>query len=513
MKYLKLFFAFILASLAFVACGGDDVELVEVSVTPTELTFTTQGGQQSVSVNGVASDKVSVSANGEWYTLNVVPNNATSCYVRVKVVENKTYEPRHADIRITADGKEFTVKMNQEALPEPVKPDGDIVAGAMAVSRSFGMGWNLGNQLDAQNTWSFPTPVADETCWGNPLCTQATFDGLKEKGIQSVRIPVTWAGHIGEAPSYPIDEKWMNRVAEVVGYAKKAGLKAIINIHHDEGSGETDPQKAGWLDIKKAAYDSNLNAQIEAKLSAVWKQIAERFKGEGDWLVFESMNELQDGGWGWGQSRNDGGKQYACLNHWQQVFVDAVRSVGGENTNRWLCVVGYAQNPSLTVEHLVLPTDPTEGRLMVAVHCYDPGEYCLNGKQSTWGHSGSEANYKTGEKQITDLFQTVKSKYTDKGIPVILGEMGCVNRSADRDKKFQKYYLEYVTRAACTYGLAPFLWDNGTKTTGNESFGFIDHATGAYLNYASEIIPTMVKAATDPDANYSLESIYNKAPK
>jgi hypothetical protein len=33
-------------------------------------------------------------------------------------------------------------------------------------------------------------------------------------------------------------------------------------------------------------------------LFRVWTQIAERFKDKGDWLVFESLNELQDGGWG-----------------------------------------------------------------------------------------------------------------------------------------------------------------------------------------------------------------------
>lgn len=515
MKYIKTLFFSLLAAITFVACGSDEVDDVFVTVSPTVLDFTTQGGQQSVTINGVASDKVTVSANGEWYTLNVVPNNATSCYVRVKVDVNTAFETRHADIHITADGKDFTVKVNQDAVEAPPVPDDKVVAEAMAFGRSFGLGWNLGNQLDAQNTWDakYDTPYADETAWGNPLCTQATFDGLKAKGVGSVRIPITWQGRIGAAPDYTIDDVWMNRVAEVVGYAKKAGLKAIINIHHDEGGGSTNPKEMGWLDIKTLAYNASANAEVEKKLAAVWTQIANRFKDEGDWLIFESMNEVQDGGWGWGQSQKDGGKQYACLNHWQQVFVDAVRATGGQNTNRWLCVVGYAQNPQLTREHLVLPNDPTPGRLMVAVHSYDPFDFCTEGKVGQWGHTGNVAASKNGEETVEKLFKDLTETYINKGIPVIIGEYGCVNRSNATEKKFQKYFLEYFTRCGWTYGIPCFLWDNGVKTTGNESFGYIHHGTGEYLNYTADFFPAVVKAATDPDANYSITTVYNNAPK
>lgn len=515
MKYLKIFFAFLMTTLALVACGGDDAEeTVDISIAPTALNFTTQGGQQSVSVTGVASDKVNASPSSDWYTLNVVPNNATSCYIRVKVNVNTEFQPRQATIKVSADGKEFQFSINQEAVEAPPVPDNAAVAAAMAFGRSFGLGWNLGNQLDAQNTWDakYETPYADETAWGNPLCTQATFDGLKEKGFGSVRIPITWQGRIGAAPDYTIDEVWMNRVAEVVGYAKKAGLKAIINIHHDEGGGSTNPKEMGWLDIKTLAYNPTANAEVEKKLAALWKQVAERFKNEGDWLIFESMNEVQDGGWGWGQSRNDGGKQYACLNHWQQVFVDAVRAVGGENTNRWLCVVGYAQNPQLTRDFLVLPNDPTPGRLMVAVHSYDPFDFCTEGKVGQWGHTGNVAASKNGEQTLENLFKGLTETYINKGIPVIIGEYGCVNRSNATEKKFQKYFLEYFARCCWTYGIPGFIWDNGSKNVGNESFGYIDHGTGAYLNYSADFIPAVVKAATDPDANFSIESVYKTAP-
>lgn len=76
------------------------------------------------------------------------------------------------------------------------------------VAASLGMGWNLGNQMDA-----FADGVAQETVWGNPPVGQAFFDSLSAAGFTSVRIPVTWMGHFGPAPDYRIEPDYLERVA------------------------------------------------------------------------------------------------------------------------------------------------------------------------------------------------------------------------------------------------------------------------------------------------------------
>ena len=120
--------------------------------------------------------------------------------------------------------------------------------------------------------------------WGNQKTTQTCFDRLKALGFSTVRIPVTWLGHIGEAPEYKIDEAWLDRVAEIVGYAEKAGLKAIVNIHHDGADSKY------WLDIAGAAVNSELQSQILAEITAVWGQIAAKFADKGDFLIFEAFH-------------------------------------------------------------------------------------------------------------------------------------------------------------------------------------------------------------------------------
>ena len=374
------------------------------------------------------------------------------------------------------------------------------------IAASLGLGWNLGNQLDAHNNG-----VADETAWGNQPATQALFDQVAASGFTSVRIPVTWLGHIGEAPDYTIDVDYLNRVAEVVGYAENAGLNAIINIHHDGADSNY------WLNIKDAATDETVNEAIKAQLKAMWTQIAERFRDKGNFLVFEAMNEIHDGSWGWGDNRTDGGRQYAVLNEWNQVFVDAVRATGGNNTNRYLGVPGYVTNIDLTVDNFVLPTDVVQNRLMVAVHFYDPIDYTENAKNiySQWGHTGDpslKANW-GDEENVTTMFGKMKTTFIDEGVPAYIGEMGCVHRTDALSEAFRMYYLEYVCKAAKDYGLAPFYWDAGGDGTGTQSWAFFNHATGEMLNNAGEVIDVMKRAVFSEDASYTLQSVYDAAPR
>lgn len=348
----------------------------------------------------------------------------------------------------------------------------------------LGLGWNIGNQLDA-----YVNGVANETCWGNGKATQQTFDRLKQMGFESVRIPVTWLGHIGSAPEYRIDEVWLGRVAELVEYAERAGLKAVINIHHDGANSNH------WLDVKGASRDESVNTRVKAQLRSMWTQIAEKFKRKGEFLVFESMNEIQDGKWGWGDNLTDGGRQYAVLNEWNQVFVDAVRALGGKNKRRYLGVPGYCTNIELTLKHFRMPTDKVKNRLLLSVHYYDPYLFTLENRMDEWGHE-TEKNMgrRTDEQHVDSMFHLLKTNYVDKGVPVYIGEFGCTRRKNDSDERFRKYYLGYVCRKASENGLSMMYWDNGSRGRGRECSGIIDHATGEYISNGEEIVRVMTEA-------------------
>lgn len=504
MNYLKIMVLAIVGLITGCSSSDDVVDDPKVEINVSDLSFPCSGGVNRFSISG-AIQVLASSSDPSWCSVQTESSLGVTklTTIVVNVSENKTDQSRTAQLQIKADETTKTIRVTQEGAdvvnpnPQP-QPDND----AIALSRRLGLGWNLGNQMDAH-----ANGMADETCWGNGVATQATFDRLAEVGVTTVRIPITWLGKVGAAPHYTIDEAWLNRVAELVEYAKCAGLNAIINIHHDGAD------SAHWLDIKNAAINETKNEEVKAQIAAMWTQIAQLFKDEGDYLIFEAFNEIHDGGWGWGENRNDGGKQYATLNQWNQTFVDAVRAVGGENSSRYLAVPGYCTNPDLTIEQLVLPNDPATNRLIVAVHFYDPFEYTLNAKFSEWGHTGKDKESWGDEENVTNIFGKLKTKFIDKNIPVYIGEMGCVHRNNERAESFRKYYLEYVCKAAIDHGMAPIYWDNGSADSGRECSGLINHADGNFLNNGKEIFEVMTRAIFTNSSTYTLKSIYDEAPK
>ena len=400
-----------------------------------------------------------------------------------------------------------SVSFTTEAAPVDPGTDERLSDVAWNLAAKIGLGWNMGNQMDA-TSGNMPS----ETAWGNPMCTQATFTNLKKAGFTAVRIPVTWLEKIGAAPDYTIDAAWLDRVAEIVGYAENAGLYAIVNTHHDECN-----KDGRWLDLLKASKDAEFNTTTKAKIRAVWTQIANKLKDKGEWLILESFNELQDGGWGWSaEFRANPSLQCNVLNEWNQVFVDAVRATGGNNATRWLGVPTYAANPGFT-DYFTMPSDPA-GKTMLAVHFYDPSDYTIGDAQySDWGHTGAAGKKASGsdEDYVQSVFRKLMRNYVNKGIPVYLGEYGCSmrNSSDTRSWAFYKYYLEYVGKAAKTFGMPAYLWDNGASGYGKERHGYINHGTGEYMGSSKEVVDIMVKAMTDNTPSYTLESVYNKAPK
>lgn len=380
---------------------------------------------------------------------------------------------------------------------------------AVQFCMSMGIGWNLGNQMDAHyNGCSY------EEGWGNKAASRQTFNALKKAGFRSVRIPVTWMGHIGNAPTYTIEKGWMDRVAELVDMAHEAGLIVIINIHHD-GFGAADTPSKGyhWLDLPAAVADEERNRIMKQELTMVWLQIGKRFENYGEWLVFETLNEIQDGGWGGGANRTDGGAQYRVLNEWNQVCVNAIRAAGGMNETRYIGVPGYVCNPDLTVENLVLPEDVVPNRLMVAVHSYDPWDFAGSAAVQEWGHTGVDVVQGVGEEAYVNMLNRLFNMYVRRGIPVYFGEFGAVRRTAKEDEPFRLYYFRYICKAMRERRMAALYWDNGNSKAGNDGFGVINHATGKFIGTGEQAVRAMVDSWENNDPNYTLKSIYDSAPE
>jgi endoglucanase len=130
--------------------------------------------------------------------------------------------------------------------------------------------------------------------------------------------------------------------------------------------------------------------------------------------------------------------------------VDTVRATGGNNQYRTLIVTTHSASIDETaVKALKVPNDD---RVIVSIHYYSPYDFAGNESSvSTWGTDEDKSNLDEGFKLLNDTF-------VSKGIPVIIGEFGAVDKGNDSTRAT---YYEYYTKSAKKYGITCFIWDNG----------------------------------------------------
>jgi endoglucanase len=331
---------------------------------------------------------------------------------------------------------------------------------AEEIALEIKLGWNIGNTLEA---------IGGETAWGNPRVSKDFLKLVKESGFNAVRIPCSWDQYIVDKETHQIDDSWLDRVKEVVKYSIDLDLYVILNIHWD----------GGWLE-NNCTTDKQL--ENNKKQRSLWTQIAKHLNEFSDYLIFASANE----------PNVESMEEMEVLLTYHQTFIDAVRDTGGNNSKRVLVIQGPSTDIDKTYNLMnKIPVDSALNRLMVEVHYYTPWNFCGLTKDESWGkmsyywgkdyHSSwdLERNSTWGEEDdLEKLMGKMKSKFVDKGIPVILGEYGATRRenltgeALDLHLESRAYYHKYLTLSAKKNGLIPFFWDNGG--TGSNATGIFN---------------------------------------
>lgn len=365
------------------------------------------------------------------------------------------------------------------------------------ITEAMGLGWNLGNQLEASSGG-----LPSETCWGNPEITKELIDTVKAQGFKTVRIPVSYLDMIGDGPDYKIDTDWLDRVQEVVDYVVDNDMFAIVNMHGD-GYYTVDHS---WL---LCAEGDDKQTEIKDKYGKVWTQIADRFKDYDQHLIFESMNE---------EFNNDYGKPdanaYENINAYNQIFVDSVRATGSNNEKRWLLLPGWNTNIEYTAGdeyNFKIPTDngcKADGkRIMISVHYYDPFNFTIDENKTAktqWGKYAVKNYDNWGQEDYVDSqMALLNEKFVSQGYPVVIGEFGAQDKTekfADYNE-FRRYWSEYLIKAAKKNGVVCVYWDNGYN--GNKGFGIVNRFD--YTITQPDLIAGMMRAINSTD-DYEIPS-------
>jgi endoglucanase len=332
------------------------------------------------------------------------------------------------------------------------------------------VGWNLGNTLDATGG----SGLSSETSWGNPKTTKAMIDTVKKAGFNTVRIPVSWGKHIDS--SGKIDSAWLDRVQEVVDYAYDNGMYVILNTHHDKD----------WITLNESS-----EASVTKKFTYLWQQIAKRFSKYDQKLIFEALNEPNTEGsanqWNGGTS-----SERKVLNDLYDAFYNTVRSSGGNNKTRILMITPYGA--SAVYESMADLTIPDDDYVAVSIHAYLPYSVALD------TYSSDTTLTSSGKKEIDYAFSNINKAYISKGIPVIMGEFGTLNKSNTSDRAaIAKYYLSVANK----YGIPCCWWDNGitTEAQGTEGFALLNRSTLEW--FYPEIVKALVSTASGGSSSSS----------
>ena len=325
------------------------------------------------------------------------------------------------------------------AFVEPAHAEASFEKNAKETVADMGLGWNLGNTLDSYSSTTFGSnwgSLSSETAWGNPATTKAMIDMVRDSGVKTVRVPVTWYEHMNS--NNQIDPQWMSRVQQIVDWVIEDDMYCIINVHHDTG-------EKGWL---KANYD-NLDYK-KATFKSIWEQVSDNFKDYGDKLLFEGFNEILDGSSN--QWWNPSSQACPIANDLNQIFVDTVRKSGGNNSKRNLICNTYCggANNGITSQYR-LPNDSASGRLIVEAHVYQPFEFTHEDypNETTWTSP-----------RLDSVLDNLNNTFCARGIPVIIGEFGCANKNnMDQITSWAKYLVDKSTK----YGMGCIWWDNGSQ--------------------------------------------------
>lgn len=306
----------------------------------------------------------------------------------------------------------------------PAKAEDDI----FVATKALGRGINLGNMLDAPS----------EGEWGLSL-KEEFFPAIKKAGFDSVRLPVRWSAHTEDQAPFSIDPEFLARVDWALDQAAKAKLNVVLNVHH-----------FNEMDANPAAN--------EAKLRAIWKQLASHYTDLPKTVYFELLNEPHD-------------KLTEDL--WNASLAPLLKIVRETNPSRPVIVGPGMWNGFRSLAKLKLPED--DKNLIVTFHYYEPFHFTHQGAEWSDGSAKWLGTKWTGSKQelatLRGDFETVSAWSRAHNRPIYLGEFGSYSK-ADIDSRV--CWTKAVADEAIGRGFAFAYWEFGS------GFGAYDPATSTW---------------------------------
>lgn len=152
--------------------------------------------------------------------------------------------------------------------------------------------------------------------WSNPTTpptthhTAESYSELAEMGFNSVRFYLNYALFESDSAPYTYREEGFDWIDQNLAWAKAAGIRLVLNMHYPQGGYQSQGDgTALWTDPEN-----------QARLTALWKEIARRYADEPAILGYGLVNEPV-------VAASNGAESLQLWQSVAQTLTDAIRTV------------------------------------------------------------------------------------------------------------------------------------------------------------------------------------------
>ena len=318
---------------------------------------------------------------------------------------------------------------------------------AIQIVDHMGIGYNLGKTYNCCSSIDKENLLYDQIkTYGTILPTKKIINKIKKYGFKTIRFQVLYTNLTDI-----INSEWLIRIKEIVDWIIKDGMYCILCVNHD---------KEFWMPGGQSSKNKYIN---------FWKQVASQFIDNNVNLIFETLTDL------------DIDIQYLFDFNFTQDFIDTIRNSDGYNKERLLIIPELATELEINNYYdLDFPKDPSN-KTAVSLHYYFPSEtlYYYETPPLNWIDKygfqyeaipttkwGSDYDYK----EIKNKLELLKNIFIDRGIPVIIGEVGILSNYNNNANSMREFLHTFFSLTKEYNGIMACLWDNSEKISKNNNY-------------------------------------------
>ena len=318
---------------------------------------------------------------------------------------------------------------------------------AIQIVDEMGLGYNFGKTYNCCSSIGEENILYEQIkTWGTILPSKNMINKIKKYGFKTIRFQIIYSNLTDIANS-----EWLIRIDEIVNWIIKNGMYCILCVNHD---------KEFWISEGQSSKNKYIN---------FWKQVANQFMNNDEHLIFETLTDI------------DEDINYLFSLNFTQDFISTIRNTDGFNKKRLLIIPEMSTEYELNSFYdLNIPDDPSN-KTAVSLHYYFPSEtlydyeisplnwndkYGFGYKAIPTTNWGTDYDYK----EIRNKMEMLKQIFIDKGLPVILGEVGILSKYNNNVNSKREFLYTLFSLTKEFNGIMACLWDNSEKISENNNY-------------------------------------------